>query len=154
MKKEDITVRLADKEDISAMYRVEKKTFANPWAYESFAENVRHGLTVYFLAELEGEVVGFGGMMIVVDEAHVMNIAVLEQHRRQGIGRALVQALANEAQRRGAVAVFLEVRIGNTAAKTLYEDEGFQEIAIRKQYYTDNLEDAVIMRLNLSNFSA
>lgn len=108
--KQSFSIRLANKEDAWAMYQVEKNSFATPWSYDSFAENVRHGLSVYFLAEYSGQVVGFGGMLIVMEEAHIMNVAVLPNFRKKGIGRALLQAMIAEAGRRNASAMFLEAR--------------------------------------------
>ena len=149
IEKRPFSVRLANKEDSWAMYQVEKNSFATPWSYDSFAENVRHGLSVYFLAEYAGQVVGFGGMLIVMDEAHIMNVAVLPNFRKKGIGKALLQNMIAEARRRNASAMFLEVRVSNQTARNLYCSCGFEQIALRKEYYTDNLEDAVIMRLEI-----
>lgn len=147
--KQSFSIRLANKEDAWAMYQVEKNSFATPWSYDNFAENVRHGLSVYFLAEYSGQVVGFGGMLIVMEEAHIMNVAVLPNFRKKGIGRALLQAMIAEAGRRNASAMFLEARVSNQIARSLYRSAGFAEIAVRKEYYTDTREDAVIMRLEI-----
>jgi ribosomal-protein-alanine N-acetyltransferase len=99
----------------------------------------------YFVAELEGEIVGFGGMWVVVDEAHITNIAVLEKHRRQGIGRAILHTLLSTAKEERCRAATLEVRVGNIQARRLYESFGFAPVGIRPKYYSDTNEDALIM---------
>ncbi|MBP3348706.1 MAG: ribosomal protein S18-alanine N-acetyltransferase [Clostridia bacterium] len=143
------SVRLAYREDLKAMHRVESECFAAPWSYEAFEENFYNPFSIYTLAESDDEVVGFGGMQVIFDEAHIMNIAVLPSHRRQGLASDLLKLMIDEARARKAVIMFLEVRASNVPAQTLYKKFGFEPMGVRKQYYSDNNEDAVIMTLNL-----
>ncbi len=142
----NINVRLAYKEDLAAMHAVEMSSFSMPWSYDAFVENFYNIFSVYVLAETEnGEVVGFGGMQSIFEEAHIMNVAVDKNYRRMGIADKMLALMKDEARARKAEKMFLEVRIGNTPAKELYRKNGFKEMAVRKGYYSDNGEDAVIM---------
>lgn len=146
----DYNVRLAYKEDLRGMHNVENLSFSNPWSYEAFKENFFNLFSVYVLAENEyGEIVGFGGMQVIFEEAHIMNIAVLEQCRRKGIAGNLLELMMIQARERDAQTMFLEVRESNIPAQTLYKKYGFTEITIRKNYYSDNGENAIIMAVEL-----
>jgi ribosomal-protein-alanine N-acetyltransferase len=90
-------------------------------------------------------IVGFLGMWLMVDEAHIVTVAVREETRRRGVGELLLAEALAVARARGADTVTLECRVSNTAAQALYEKYGFRRAGIRKRYYTDNGEDAVIM---------
>lgn len=146
----EFSVRLAYKEDLKGMHNVENLSFATPWSYEAFKENFFNLFSVYVLAEdSDGEVVGFGGMQVIFEEAHIMNIAVLEKYRRRGIADKLLELLMSQAKERDAMTMFLEVRKNNIPAQTLYKKHGFEKITVRKNYYSDNGEDAVIMAAEL-----
>lgn len=146
----DFNIRLAYKEDLKRMHNVENLSFSNPWSYESFKENFFNLFSIYVLAEDEnGEVVGFGGMQVIFEEAHIMNIAVLENYRRKGIADKILELLMSQAKERDAETMFLEVRKSNIPAQMLYAKHGFVEISVRKSYYSDNNEDAVIMTSEL-----
>lgn len=142
----DYNVRLAYKEDLKGMYNVENLSFVNSWSYEAFKENFFNLFSIYVLAENEnGDIVGFGGMQVIFEEAHIMNVAVLEQYRRKGIAGSLLELMMLQARERDAQTMFLEVRESNIPAQTLYKKYGFTEITIRKNYYSDNGENAIIM---------
>ena len=96
---------------------------------------------------MQGEVVAYGGIWLVIDEAHVTTIAVAAPHRRQGIGEKLMVELLERGRTAGMVCSTLEVRAGNQPAITLYEKLGYHVAATRKGYYPDNKEDAVVMWL-------
>ncbi len=146
----DINVRLAYKEDLRAMHRVELACFNAPWSYDAFAENFYSPFSIYALAEDDnGDVIGFGGMQVIFEEAHIMNIAVMSQSRRSGVGTRVLELMIGEAKQRGAEIMFLEVRVSNLAAIKLYEKFGFMPIGVRKNYYSDNNEDALIMTLEI-----
>lgn len=145
----DISVRLAYKEDIAAMYNVEKTSFPCPWSYDSFAENFYNLYSIYVLAENSDGVIGFGGMQVIFDEAHIMNVAVLKNYRRNGAASQMLELMMNEAKSRGAEKIFLEVRKSNLPAQALYRKHGFNMLAIREKYYSDNNEDAIIMAAEL-----
>jgi [ribosomal protein S18]-alanine N-acetyltransferase len=101
----------------------------------------------YYLVALDrGEVVGYAGLSVTGDEAWVQNIAVRQDRQRHGIGRALLEALLAEADRRGARPVLLEVAIDNAKAQRLYDRYGFEPVGVRRGYYQPSNTDAVVMR--------
>lgn len=137
-------------EDIKAVYDVECLSFATPWSLESFTSEIyNNNMAKYLVAKSGGEVVGYGGMWLVLDEGHITNIAVHPEHRGKGIGDALVLAIIKTAKENGIKRMTLEVRPSNWTALNLYKKYGFQEAGVRKGYYEDTGEDAVIMWLEL-----
>ena len=133
------------REHLRQVYNIEIECFAVPWSYQSFEEELANPLAIYIVAVIDGEVAGFAGMHHVVDEGHITNIAVREKNRRQGIGDALVGALFDIADANGIGGLVLEVRMGNAAAQKLYGKHGFAFSGIRKNYYVDTKEDAIVM---------
>ena len=132
--------------DIDAVWDIEKMCFSVPWSRQSFVLEVeKNRCARYVVAEHSGAVVGYGGMWLVVDEAHITNIAVHLLFRRKGIGRAILKALMMEAHGMGIEKMTLEVRASNVEAQRLYKKLGFVEVGVRKGYYSDNAEDAIIM---------
>ncbi|HRI43889.1 MAG TPA: ribosomal protein S18-alanine N-acetyltransferase [Fimbriimonadaceae bacterium] len=130
---------------IPAIIEIEKQSNSSPWSERSFVNELDHPYGVFLVAVADGRIVGFGGVWIMIDEAHVTTVAVSPDHRRRGIGKRIVSALLDAAQARGTTCATLEVRASNTAAIGLYEDLGFVRSAVRKRYYPDNREDAVVM---------
>ena len=140
------SIRPITSADIDAVWNIEKMYFTLPWSRLSLALEVeRNKCARYFVAEYSGTIVGYGGMWLVIDEAHITNIAVHPVIRRRGIGEALLRALMAEACRLGIRRMTLEVRESNKAAQNLYKKLGFVAEGKRKGYYTDNNEDAIIM---------
>jgi ribosomal-protein-alanine N-acetyltransferase len=103
----------------------------------------------YVVAEREGQLLGWAGVMVVADAAEILTVGVIDSARRQGIAGALVAELIAEARRRKAVEAFLEVRVDNAPARALYLREGFAEVGLRPGYYDSGRVDAVVMRLEL-----
>ena len=99
----------------------------------------------YIVAEVDGLVVGYGGIWLIIDEGHVTNIAVDEKYRGKGIGSKILEGLIQLCADRNMIAMTLEVRKSNEVAQALYRKYGFKEYGIRKGYYQDNNEDAIIM---------
>ncbi len=133
----------AELEDIS---RLEKLCFSLPWSRESLRLEVEENKCArYFTVRTEGKVVGYGGMWLILDEAHITNIAVHPDYRNRGFGRLIMQTLMEEASRLGIERMTLEVRVSNCPAIHLYESMGFERGGIRKGYYSNNREDALIM---------
>lgn len=133
-------------EDIQHVQEVERLSFPVPWPANAF----RHELTQnrnarYVVAKLDGRVVGYAGLWLMVDEAHITTFAVHPQHRRRRIGERLLQRLFEVAEEVGADWLTLEVRVSNVAAQKLYEKYAFRRAGIRRRYYSDNNEDALIM---------
>lgn len=133
-------------DDIPGVLEVEEKSFPTPWKRDAFLFELLHNKVAHYLvAKAGGRVVGYGGMWILVDEAHVTNIAVHPDWRRRGIGEALLRRLMAEAKERGADRMTLEVRKSNWQARRLYEKLGFLTLGCRRNYYTETREDALIM---------
>ena len=133
-------------DDLVAVHAIERASFAAPWptnAYRSELETNR--LAHYLVARVEDEVVGYGGMWLMVDEAHITTFAVDPAWRRQRIGERLLLALLDLAIDRRAREATLEVRLSNMPARRLYEKYGFRPVGLRPRYYTDDGEDALIM---------
>jgi len=133
-------------EHIDDLVEVEKLSFKIPWSRQSLIDEiVNNSMAVYYSALSDGKAVGYAGMWQVLDEGHITNIAVHPEFRRSGVGSQLLNELLKEARRRGIKALTLEVRKSNEAAKSLYRKYGFEEGGLRKAYYADNNEDAIIM---------
>ncbi len=130
---------------LPAILEIEKVVNGSPWSEKSFRNEIAHPHGVFRVALEGGEVVGYGGLWLVIDEAHVTNVAVAPSHQRMGIGRRLMLELLRTARGAGMSCATLEVRAGNGPALHLYETLGFENTAMRKGYYPDNKEDAVVM---------
>ncbi|HAQ06356.1 MAG TPA: ribosomal-protein-alanine N-acetyltransferase [Bacillus bacterium] len=145
-----ITFRKMTEEDLIEVLEVEVNSFATPWSSEAFYnELTKNQFAHYLVVELDQKVVGYCGVWIIVDEAHITNIALLPEYRGMKLGEALLTKVIELARNQGALRMTLEVRVSNERAKALYRKFGFEDGAIRKQYYTDNLEDALVMWVNL-----
>jgi len=125
---------------------IERLSFPTPWSRSSFLNELyTNDYAFYYVCLWEDKVVGYAGMWIILDEAHLTNIAVHPGFRRCGIGELLLDTLIKEAVNLGAARMTLEVRISNIPAQRLYEKKGFVRSGIRRGYYTDTQEDALIM---------
>ncbi len=139
--------------DVPAVAEIEAMASPHPWSEELFRGEfaVPAGERHWIVAEHDGEVVGFAGMMHVGGEGHLMNVAVRPDHRRRGIARALCGSVFDDARRRGAEALTLEVRASNAAAIELYRSFGFAPVGARPGYYRNadgTTEDALILWLH------
>ncbi|MEH7444031.1 ribosomal protein S18-alanine N-acetyltransferase [Bacillus sp. JJ1122] len=145
-----ITFRKMTIEDLDDVIEVEIHSFATPWSREAFYnELTKNQFAHYLVAEVDEKVVGYCGVWIIVDEAHITNIALLPDYRGMKLGESLMGRIIETARESGAVRITLEVRVSNERAQNLYRKFGFEEGALRKQYYTDNMEDALVMWVNL-----
>lgn len=132
--------------DLHAVHAIERASFFPPWPDEAYRNELQtNRLASYVVARLDGLVVGFAGLWLMVDEAHVTTFAVDPAWRRRRIGERLLVALLDIAMARGAREATLEVRLSNVAARRLYEKYGFRPVGLRPRYYSDNGEDALIM---------
>jgi ribosomal-protein-alanine N-acetyltransferase len=132
--------------DLPAVLEIERASFRTPWpphAYRTELETNR--LATYLVARIDGRVVGYGGMWLMVDEAHITTFAVDPAWRRQGIGERLLMTMLDIAIARGAREATLEVRLSNMAARRLYEKYGLRPVGVRPRYYSDDQEDALVM---------
>jgi ribosomal-protein-alanine N-acetyltransferase len=133
-------------EDLDEVQRIEQASFSTPWpshAYQSELQTNR--LASYLVARIDDLVVGYGGMWLMADEAHITTFAVHPRWRRQRIGERLLLAFLDLARDRHAREATLEVRLSNMPARRLYEKYGFRPVGLRPRYYSDNNEDALIM---------
>ena len=130
---------------LPAILAIENEVNGSPWSERSFRNEIDHPHGLFRVALEGGEVVGYGGAWLVIDEAHVTNVAVAPSSQRRGIGRRLMVEILRTARDAGMTCSTLEVRAGNSAALHLYESLGFERSAVRRGYYPDNKEDAVVM---------
>jgi ribosomal-protein-alanine N-acetyltransferase len=141
----EIRITDAAPEHIPQIGALEKRCFSLPWTEELLRTQLRSDRHI-FLAALDGETVaGYIGLMYVLDEGYISNVAVLPAYRRRGVGTALLDELEREARKVRLSFLTLEVRASNTAARALYAARGFRETGLRKNYYEKPAEDAVLM---------
>lgn len=142
----EITIRRMTMDDVDGVYAVEIGTFVDAWSRDAFVSDMKNPVARYLVAEQDGKIIGYAGAWVILDESHITNIAVLKEHRGQGRGKTpmthgLLQYLSNL----GAAYATLEVRRSNEIAQNLYKSLGFVQLGVRKRYYADNGEDALIM---------
>ena len=133
--------------DVDAVCAIEEATFARPWSRASIENELTNSCARYVVLRRGGETVGYAGMWLVIDEAHVTNVAIRKDLRGQGLGEKLMRALIQLAADSGMIWMTLEVRRSNAAAQGLYRKLGFVDVGWRKRYYEDNGEDALLMGL-------
>lgn len=147
-----IAIRRMEKEDLDRIMEIEIEAFTTPWPKNSFLlEITKNQLARYIVAEIEGLVVGYGGIWLVLDEGHITNIAVDKKYRGLGVGKKLIEGLIDLCKDGGITAMTLEVRKSNIIAQNLYKSYGFVEAGIRPNYYADDNEDAIIMWKKIEN---
>jgi ribosomal-protein-alanine N-acetyltransferase len=132
--------------DLPSVQLIERASFATPWPAHAYRQELEaNRLAHYLVGTLASEIVAYGGIWLMVDEAHITTFAVHPRYRRRRIGERLLLALLDLAVDRRAREATLEVRLSNLAARRLYEKYGFRPVGIRPRYYSDNQEDALIM---------
>ena len=132
----------------SSLYEIEKEAFSDFWSEKGMREEVSLSQAHYYIAEENGEILGYAGFWLIIDEAEIMKIAVKKSERGKGIGNSLLIAMTEDAAMMGAKTILLEVREGNTPARLLYEKHGFFSYTIREKYY-EGKENAVLYKKNL-----
>ena len=142
-------IRQMRQEDVPAIAELEKLCFSDPWSQNSIASELDNRLSYWLVAEDNDRIIGYVGSQSVLDGADMMNLAVVPDCRRQGVGEALVKALADYLRNNRIVALLLEVRVSNAPAIGLYEKLGFVQVGRRPRYYTNPREDALILRKEL-----
>ena len=133
-------------EHIAPIEELEKQCFSVPWTAEQLRTQLKEG-HIFLAAEREGEILGYVGLAHVLDEGYISNIAVAESARRQGIAAALLTELERRCREKELSFMTLEVRAGNAPAIALYEKRGFERVGLRKKYYKNPTEDAILMTL-------
>jgi len=144
-----LRLRPARKEDLPAILAIERLSFPTPWQATHFFVELYRDYARLWVAEIEGQVVGYICFWIIADEAHLANIAVHPSCRGQGVGSELLRVFLRFARRRGARRALLEVRASNRVARRFYEKFGFEKDGVRRSYYQDTKEDAVLMSKRL-----
>jgi len=127
---------------------LEVAVHGSPWSERGFRNELDNPHSVFVVAALDDEILGYAGLWKVVDEAHVTNVVVDPTYRRRGIAKQLIAHILRQARKAGILCATLEVRAGNDAARLLYEGFGFVVTSRRKRYYPDNGEDALLMWLH------
>jgi ribosomal-protein-alanine N-acetyltransferase len=133
-------------DDISAVLQIESVSFTTAWPANAFSnELTENKLAHYFVGRIDDEIVAYGGIWVILEDSHVTTIAVDPEHRGRGLGEQLLIHLLDEAMTRGASWITLEVRESNDVAQRLYRKYGFTNVSVRRAYYSDNNENAVVM---------
>ncbi|WP_342048728.1 ribosomal protein S18-alanine N-acetyltransferase [Bacillus sp. OTU530] len=147
---ESIIFRDMKPEDIAQVVAIEQVSFAIPWTFETFEREMTiNEYARYTVMEKDGAIIGYCGMWLILDESHITNIAILPEYRGRNLGEALLNEVIEKAKKLGAHSMTLEVRVSNEIAQKLYRKFGFLNGGIRKRYYTDNYEDALVMWVRL-----
>ena len=137
------------KESALLAAELEKVCFSAPWSYEMLCSEGLRGESEFLCAFADGEFAGYAGMLCVLDEGQICNVAVCPPFRRMGVGEALMTAQRNAGLIRGLSVMMLEVRASNTAAQRLYEKLGWEKVGVRKNFYCSPREDGVLYNLYL-----
>lgn len=128
---------------------IEKECFTSPWSEESLELLCKEGIGMGMVCQSDGKVCAYGGMLCIIDEGQITNIAVLPEYRRMGYGAAIVESLKKYAKYNGLHIITLEVRESNKAAIALYTSHGFKVTGKRKDFYTKPNENALIMACDI-----
>lgn len=147
----EFSIREMQSDDITAVMHIDKVCFSAPWSREIYEQELeKNDFAYYFVMEESGNVVGYAGLWIVEDDAQVTNIALLPKYRGYKIGEKLFGFSMQFAMKLGASRLSLEVRESNIIAQKLYRKFGLVPGGVRKRYYPDNNEDAIVMWVNLN----
>ncbi|MEI6157368.1 MAG: ribosomal protein S18-alanine N-acetyltransferase [Atribacterota bacterium] len=130
---------------LSAVLAIEQKSFPQPWSYSLFLGELSNRVAVYFVALLDWRVIGYIGLWIILDEAHITTFAIHPSYRKQGYGKKIFRYALDYTKMKGCQEILLEVRITNVTAQELYQHFGFTPYGTRKHYYNDG-EDALLMK--------
>ncbi len=141
--------------DLDAIMQIEPTIYSHPWTRGNFSDSLNSGYSAWVLEDMSlgksSKLIGYALMMMVMDEAHLLNLSITKHRQKQGLGRYLLEHMMTIAKRHKAANMFLEVRTSNISAIALYENMGFCEMAVRRGYYPakEGREDAVLMGLAL-----
>jgi ribosomal-protein-alanine N-acetyltransferase len=147
----EVFVRGMNWQDVPDVLKIERISFTTPWSELAFLKEISNTHSVAKVAVFDGEVAGYICAGYLLDEGHILNLAVHPELRRRGIATALVEKVINELRMNGCRVLFLEVRVSNLAAIEFYERFGFRPVGYRKDYYAQPREDAVLMKLDLDS---
>jgi [ribosomal protein S18]-alanine N-acetyltransferase len=150
MLKPELQLRPMRYADLDAVMAIEPTIYSHPWTRGNFSDSLNSGYSAWVLEE-NNEMIGYALLMLVMDEAHLLNLSIAKPQQKRGLGRYLLEHMLKIAKNHKAVNMFLEVRPSNISAIALYENMGFSEVAVRRGYYPaeNGREDAVLMGLAL-----
>lgn len=138
-------IRKMTVQDLDRVMAIEVEAFTLPWSRESYLSELKNDFANYLVCDWEGEIAGYGGIWIVFEEAHITNVAISGKFRGTGMGKSLMLELEKVARSKKAARILLEVRPSNQVAHNMYLSLGFVNTGLRKAYYSDNGEDAIVM---------
>ncbi len=134
-----------EKIHIEQVARLECECFHNPWSENALLESMQNEHYIFAVALIDSEIVGYGGMYVILDEGNITNIAVNNAYRRQGIAEKIINYLIDKSYEKCANVINLEVRESNIPAINIYTRLGFQKLGIRKKFYSNPVENAILM---------
>jgi ribosomal-protein-alanine N-acetyltransferase len=140
-----VSIQPMRRQDVEAVREIDRLSFPSAWSAESYLRDLRNRNSHYVVARLDGDIIGYAGMWLIADEAHISTLAVHPTYRGRGLGRRMLAHLLEVAQERGASEITLEAREANLVARRLYEKFGFQSRGFIPHYYGDTGENAVVM---------
>ncbi len=143
--KNGIIIRPMRADDIAEVANIEAQCFRSPWSHHAFDEELRNNIAHYLVVQSGDSLVGYAGMWVMFAEAHITNVGIEPQSRGNGLGKRLMLAMMELALALSASKMTLEVRESNTIAQNLYFSLSFETAGIRKRYYSDTNEDALIL---------
>jgi ribosomal-protein-alanine N-acetyltransferase len=147
-------IRLLREADLERVMEIERECFSTPWKEATFRGLMKRSDTDLLVAETaDGWIAGYAACWTVIDQSELGNVAVAASARGSGIGGALVDAVVERIQERGATECYLEVRVSNQSAQSLYRQRGFVQVGRRPRYYSLPTEDALVMRLRIGETS-
>jgi len=144
--REGVSIRVMRESDVPEVVYIENRSFRVPWSERTFKSLLRQPHAALYVAETAGAVAGYAAVWFVADEAELGDLAVHPDYRRRGIGSLLLGRALEEARDRAIRVLYLEVRTGNEDARRLYERSGFEVLTVRRGYYSQPVEDALVMR--------
>jgi ribosomal-protein-alanine N-acetyltransferase len=143
---ERLAIETMRAEDIATVLGIESVSFSTSWPANAFANEINENkLAHYYVGRIDGKIVAYGGIWVILEDSHITTIAVHPDHRGRGLGEQMLVHLLDEAMSRGASWITLEVRETNEVAQRLYRKYGFTNVSVRRAYYSDNNENAVVM---------
>lgn len=143
----EVAIRQADGADVNSLAAIEQAVFSDPWPASAFHDLLQQShANVNVAVDRQNVVCGYCILLIGADEGEIANIAVAPSRQRQGVASLLLDVALNFARSHGVTSIYLEVRLSNEPAKTLYESRGFEPVGRRRAYYREPLEDALVLR--------
>ncbi|MFO8055880.1 MAG: ribosomal protein S18-alanine N-acetyltransferase [bacterium] len=140
-----VLVRQAELKDLAAIAEIEQTSFSSPWGEDLYRMELVLDLSRFLVADADKEVIGYACGRAVSGEGHILKVAVRPDWRRRGVATKLMEVMTDELYNKGARLLWLEVRQSNQEAKGFYSNLGFRPYGIRKGYYSDNREDALVL---------